>query len=141
MLKLLIIGSLHHILNINEADYPAKYGDLIRRLRSVILEPEMRKQMKDEDIVLLDFEDMQRSLMQQRENTRVAKLEASEAKQKALEAELKADEAKQEANEAKQKAVEEKNNIASNLKKAGVALEIIIQATGFSREEIDSIRE
>ena len=81
------IDETHHILNINEADYPAKYGDLIRRLRSVILEPEIRKQMKDEDIVLLDYEDMQRSLMQQRENARVSKLEASEAKQKAVEAE------------------------------------------------------
>ena len=35
------IDETHHILNINEADYPEKYRDLIRRLRSVILEPEI----------------------------------------------------------------------------------------------------
>jgi hypothetical protein len=126
------IDQTHHILNINEADYPVKYGDLIRRLRSVILEPEIRKQMKDEDIILLDYEDMQRALMDQREHARVAKLEASEAKQEAIEA-------KQEASEAKQEACEAKMKIAANFKKAGVALEIIIQATGLSHEEINEI--
>lgn len=126
------VDETHHILNINESDYPAKYGDLIRRLRSVILEPGIRKQMKDEDIVLIDFEDMQRALMDQRENARVAKLEASEAKKEASEAKKEASEAKKEANEAKKK-------MASNFKKAGVALEIIIQATGLSQEEIDEI--
>ncbi len=120
------IDETHHILNINETDYPAKYGDLIRRLRAVILEPEIRKQMKDEDIILLDYEDMQREVMRHRENARLARHEACEAKL--------------EASEAKQKAEDEKRKIASNFKKAGVALEVIIQATGLSCEEIDILK-
>ena len=81
------IDDTHHILNINEEGYPEKYRELIRRLQAVIMKPEIRKQMKDEDTVLIEFEDMQREIMRQREK-------ASEAEQKASEAEQKASEAK-----------------------------------------------
>ncbi len=147
------INETHHILNINEADYPEKYRDLIRRLRSVILEPEIRKQMQDEDTVLIEFEDMQREIMRQRENAREARQEASDAKQdasdakqmlsiaeqKAGEAEQKASEAEQKAKEAKLEVQEAKKKMAANFKAAGVALEIILQATGLSREEIENV--
>ena len=143
------IDETHHILNINEADYPVKYGDLIRRLRSVILEPGIRKQMKDEDIVLIDFEDMQRALMEQRENARVAKLEASEAKQEASEAKRKTAIVEQEASEAKQRmavveqeASEAKQRMAivvQKMRTKGMPTEVISEITGLSKEEVEAV--
>jgi len=105
------VDAEHHILNIKEEDYPEKHRSLIRRLQSAILEPEMRKQMEIEDSILGEFEDMQREIMQQR----------------------------QEIAEVKRDACEAGKNVARNLKKAGVALTIIMQATGLSKEEVDDV--
>jgi hypothetical protein len=115
------IDETHHILNINETDYPAKYGDLIRRLRSVIMEPEIRKKMKDEDIILIEFEDMQREIMRQRENAREAKLEASEAKQ--------------EANDAKRKI----SVVVQKMRSKGMTSEDISEITGLGKEEVEAV--
>ena len=109
------VDAEHHILNIKEEEYPEKHRSLIRRLQAAILEPEMRKQMEIEDGILGDFEDMQRVIMQQRQ-------EIAEVK-----------------SEAKREAGEAKKNVARNLKTAGVTITIIMQATGLSREEIDDM--
>ena len=108
------IDETHHILNINETDYPVKYGDLIRRLRSVIMEPEIRKLMKDEDTILIEFEDMQREIMRQRENARVAKQEASEAKQRIAIA-------------------------VQKMRSKGISTEDISEITGLSKEEVETV--
>ncbi len=140
------VDAKHHILNIKEEDYPEKYRALIRRLQAVILEPELRKQMEAEDTILLDFEDMQREIMLQRQNAKEAKQEADQAKQEADQAKQEAgqakqeaDQAKQEADQAKQEESEAKRKIAHNLKTAGLAIEVIMQATGLSREEIENV--
>jgi hypothetical protein len=119
------VDATHHILNIKEEDYPEKYHALIRRLHSVVLSPEIRKNMEIEDTVLLNFEDMQRAVMRERELTMLAERKASAAEQKLAESELKA----------------RKSCIttAHTLKAAGVAAEIIMQATGLSYEEIDKV--
>ena len=44
-------SSDHHILNVNEEDFPDKYRPLIRRLKQAASEPEVKKRMKDEDEV------------------------------------------------------------------------------------------
>jgi len=100
------IDDTHHILNINEEGYPEKYRELIRRLQAVIMKPEIRKQMKDEDTVLIEFEDMQREIMRQREKASEAEQKASEAEQKASEAEQKASEAEHMLSMAEQNASE-----------------------------------
>ena len=41
----------HHILNVNEEDFPEKYRPLIRRLKQAASSPEIKKQMSDEDEV------------------------------------------------------------------------------------------
>ncbi len=133
----------HHILNIKEEDYPEKYRPLIRRLQSAILEPEMRKQMKIEDGILDEFEDMQRQILQHRQEAADIKREAGE---KIAEAERETDEARQETAEARQKiaevefdAAEAKKKVLHNFKVAGVSAEIIMQATGLSRNEVDDV--
>jgi hypothetical protein len=154
------VDATHHILNINEEGYPEKYRPLIRRLQSLILEPEVKKQMVLEDSILLDFEDMQRELMKRRQEASEAKQEANEAKQEASEAKREANEAKQEANEAKQEANEAKQEaneaklkivrvereaheankkVARHLKSAGIALEVIRQASSLSWKEIEDL--
>ena len=119
------VDETHHILNIKEEDYPEKYSSLIRRLHSVVLSPEIRKHMEIEDTVLLNFEDMQRSVMRERELTMLAEQKASEAEQKLAEAGLKA--------------IKANITTAFTLKAAGVSAEIIMQATGLSYEEIEKI--
>ena len=105
------VDAEHHILNIKEEDYPEKHRSLIRRLQSAILEPEMRKQMEIEDGILGEFEDMQRQIMEKTQETADTKREADEAMKK----------------------------VVRNFKTAGVAIEIIMQATGLSREEINDV--
>ena len=132
------------MLNIREEEYPEKYRPLIRRLQSAILEPEMRKQMEIEDGILDDFEDMQRLILNLRQNAVEVKREAGE---KIAEAEREIGVAKQEIAEVKREAGEKiaeaereasnaKLEVARNLKAAGVPIETIMQATGLSREEI-----
>ncbi len=50
----------HHILNINDKDYPEKYRGLIRRLQKAISKPKIRDTMDIEDEVLGELEDMER---------------------------------------------------------------------------------
>jgi hypothetical protein len=105
------VDAEHHILNIKEDDYPEKHRALIRRLQSAILEPEMRKQMEIEDGILCEFEDMQREIMQHRQEASEARQKMSTAEQKASEAEQKASEAKLEIDELRKRLAEfEKNS-------------------------------
>jgi predicted nucleic acid-binding Zn-ribbon protein len=116
------VDAEHHFLNIKEDDYPEKHRSLIRRLQSAILEPEMRKQMEIEDGILGEFEDLQRQIMQKTQEIADAKREAD---QKIAEVEWEG--------------VEAKKKVVHNLKTAGVAVEIIMQATGLSREAVDDV--
>ena len=50
----------HHILNVNEEDFPEKYRPLIRRLKKAASIPEVKKQMDDEDGVLRYMQSLQR---------------------------------------------------------------------------------
>jgi len=67
----------HHILNINEQDYPERYRPLIRRLQRAIVEPQVRETMEIEDEILEDLQDKEREIEDSRK--------IIEAKDKALE--------------------------------------------------------
>lgn len=66
----------HHILNINEQDYPEKYRPLIRRLQRAIVEPQVRDTMEIEDEILEDLQNKEREIEDSRK--------IIEAKDKAL---------------------------------------------------------
>jgi len=53
-------SSDHHILNINEADFPEKYHPLIRRLKMAAADVELREQMIDEDVITEYLKDLER---------------------------------------------------------------------------------
>jgi hypothetical protein len=78
------LTSDHHILNIDEADYPEKYRPIIRRLQRAISEPVMRKKMDIEDEITNEFKKMARTIQQQKEDL-IEKDKALAEKDKALE--------------------------------------------------------
>ncbi len=51
-----------HILTINEADYPEKYWEIIRRLQRAIAYPEVRRTMDAEDDILEELEMLEREI-------------------------------------------------------------------------------
>jgi hypothetical protein len=106
------------------------------QIANPLLEPEMRKQMEIEDGILGEFEDMQREIMQQRQEIAEVKLEIGIERQKATEAER---EAAEKIAEVERDACESRKKVARNLKKAGVVITIIMQATGLSQEEVVDI--
>jgi hypothetical protein len=61
------LTSDHHILNIRETGYPAKYRPIIRRLQRAISEPSVRKKMDVEDEITNEFKKMARTIQQQKE--------------------------------------------------------------------------
>ncbi|MCF8374134.1 MAG: hypothetical protein K9H64_21105 [Bacteroidales bacterium] len=52
----------HHIMNINEDNFPEKYRPIIRRLQRAIAEPQVRKTMDIEDEVLEELENKERAI-------------------------------------------------------------------------------
>lgn len=78
------LTSDHHVLNIDEADYPEKYRPIIRRLQRAISEPVMRKKMDIEDEITNEFKKMARTIQQQKEDL-LEKDKALAEKDKALE--------------------------------------------------------
>jgi peptidoglycan hydrolase CwlO-like protein len=50
----------HHILNVNEDDFPEEYRPLIRRLKEASSDPEVKNQMRVEDEYLRYIQDVER---------------------------------------------------------------------------------
>lgn len=59
------IGDDHHILNIDESDFPESSRHLIRRLQKAFCEPVVRKTMDLEDELQGEFQDMERLIEKQ----------------------------------------------------------------------------
>ena len=57
----------HHILNVNEDEFPEKYRLLIRRLKMAASNKEVKKQMQDEDEVWSYLQDVERGALYQGE--------------------------------------------------------------------------
>ncbi len=56
------IRNEHHILNINEKDFPEKYRSIIRKLQKAVENTEIRKNMEMEDGIIDELEDMEREI-------------------------------------------------------------------------------
>jgi hypothetical protein len=100
------LTSDHHILNIDEEDYPGKYRPIIRRLLRAISEPAVRKKMDVEDEITNEFKKMARTIQQQKEDLTESE-KALEEKDKALEENRAALEEKNKALEEKEKFIRE----------------------------------
>ena len=94
------ISEDHHILNINEEDYPKEYRPLIRRLQRAIEEPKVRKTMDVEDEVLEELENKERAIFKRDELIKDQGMALKEKDKSLLE---------------KEKTIEEKDRIIKSL--------------------------
>jgi hypothetical protein len=92
----------HHILNVNEDDFPERYRSVIRRLRMACESEDIQIEMEIEDDVLKELQDKERVIAQQG---------------KTIEEQGKAIEEKDKTIEKKDKTIEEKDRAIEELKK------------------------
>jgi hypothetical protein len=56
------IGEDHHVLNVNDEDFPEELKIIIRRLQNAIMEPQIRKTMDIEDEILTELGNKERAI-------------------------------------------------------------------------------
>jgi hypothetical protein len=100
-------GEDHHILNVNEEDFPVEYREIIRRLQKAASEPEMRKKMTTEDDIMEQFNDFE-ELLEKKDLEIEEKEKIIEEKEKMVEEEKKLREEKEKMVEEEKKLREEK---------------------------------
>ena len=135
----LSVDAAHHMLNVQEGDFPEKYRPLIRRLQMAVSEPEMRKQMTLEDGLLQDFENMQREIEEYKQKTAEAEKIIEEAEKSIAEEKLKTAEAEKVIEVEKQKTAEAERSIAEEKQKtaeAEKAIEVEKQKTAEAERSI-----
>jgi hypothetical protein len=98
----------HHILTVNEKDFPETYRPIIRRLRMAYESEDVRIEMEMEDDFMKELQDRER-LIAKHEETIEEKNKAIEEKDKTIEEKDKAIEEKDKAIEKKDKTIEEKD--------------------------------
>jgi hypothetical protein len=86
----------HHILNVSEEDFPAKYRPLIRRLQQAAVEPEIKQKMKIEDEILTELEDKEREIETLAEALEIARQESESARDREARMEQEKQRAEQE---------------------------------------------
>jgi len=145
----------HHILNVNEDDFPEKYRPLIRRLKMAASNQEVKKQMQDEDEVWGYVQDVERKGKAEGE---VIGFEKGKAKGKAERDQLQAErnqlQAKSDQLQAKNDQLEserdqfhakydqlkkDQETIVINMHKSGIQVDTISSVTGLSPEQIHEI--
>jgi predicted ribosome quality control (RQC) complex YloA/Tae2 family protein len=91
----------HHILSVDEKDFPKTYGDIINRLRMAFESEDMQIEMEMEDDILSEIKDKERQVAEMHKELK-AKDKVIEESKKAL--------------EEKDKALEEKEQLIETLK-------------------------
>jgi hypothetical protein len=106
----------HHILNVDEDDFPENYRSIIRRLRMASESEDIQIEMEMEDDYLKELQDREREIA---EKEKIIKEQGKviEEKDKALEEKDKVLEEKDKALENQGKAIEEKDKAIEELKK------------------------
>jgi myosin heavy subunit len=100
----------HHILSINEDDYPKDYRPIIRRLRKAVESEQIQVEMEYEDDYLEELQIRERELAREKK--------VNEEQKKAIEEKDKVIEEKDNALEEKDKVIEEKDNALEEKDKA-----------------------
>jgi hypothetical protein len=106
----------HHILNVNEDDFPEQYRPIIRRLRMASESEQIQIEMEMEDDYLKELRDKERKIAQ-REKIIEEQGKTIEEQGKALEEKDKALEKQEKELEKQGKALEEKDRVIEELKK------------------------
>ena len=106
------IDKEHHILNMEEVDFPEKFHPIIRKLHQAVQSKAIKDNMDMEDGIIDELEDMYRQIEELEEKNRVIQKEEEQAKldkAKAEEARIKAEEDKVKAEEAQIRAEADKD--------------------------------
>ena len=120
----------HHIMNVQETDFPEKFRPIIRRLQAAVQEKEVRDIMTVEDDFIAELNDYEHRI--------------AEATQKQEEALRKEEEALRKEEEALRKEKEEraqKMKAVALLLDLGVSKEDIAQQLGLPLEELEGLGE
>ena len=118
------IDKEHHILNMEEVDFPEKFHPIIRKLHQAVQSKAIKDNMDMEDGIIDELEDMYRQIEELEEKNRVIQKEEEQAKldkAKAEEARIKAEEDKVKAEEAQIRAEADKAKAEAD--KVQIALE------------------
>ncbi len=122
-----VVTKDHHILDIDDAQFPEKYRKVLRRLVQAHAEPEVRQNMEVEDEYFEELQEQERRVQEAEEQAFLAEQKAKQAEQKAKQAEQKAEQekrlAEQKVEQAEQKAEQEKQRaeqLMELLKKHGI---------------------
>ncbi len=78
-----VVTKDHHILDIDDAQFPEKYRKVLRRLVQAHSEPEVRQNMEVEDEYLEELLEQERRVQEAEEKTFLAEQKAEQAEQKA----------------------------------------------------------
>jgi hypothetical protein len=97
----------HHILNVNEDDFPERYRSVIRRLRTACESEDIQIEMEMEDDIFQELQDKERYIALQ-EKALEEKVKTIEEKDKTIEEKVKTIEEKDKTIEDKVKTIEEK---------------------------------
>jgi len=103
----------NHILNVDEADFPLKYRNIIRRLQSAVVEKQIRASMQIEDEIVTELERMERHIAKL-EDYVVMKDDELKMKHKELEVKDKELEAKDQELEIKNRMIQDLMNQIKN---------------------------
>jgi hypothetical protein len=105
-----------HLLDVDEAKYPQKYHQVIRRLQKAVSEPKVRKLMDLEDEVVSELQERARTIEKERAEKEKAK--ATAKKERAAKEKAKATAKKERAAKEKAKAAEKKERVAKEKERA-----------------------
>jgi hypothetical protein len=106
----------HHILNVDEDDFPEEYRSVIRRLRMAAESEEIQMEMEMEDDYVEELRDKERKIAE-KEKIIEEKVKVIEEKEKVIEEKDRALEEQGKAFEEQGKALEEKDRIIEELRK------------------------
>jgi hypothetical protein len=112
------IDNEHHILNMDEADFPEKFHPIIRKLHQAVQSKEIKNNMELEDGIIDELEDMYRQIEELEEKNRRMKQEEEQAKldkAKAEEGRAKAEEDRAKIEEDKAKIERENDELRKKI--------------------------
>ena len=132
----------HHILNVNEEDFPEKYRSIIRKLQQANQSPEIKKKMQLEDGIIEELEDKEREIEELGVIVDEVRAENEQVKQENEQVKQLAEQEKQRANQLYQ----DKLQTLQRMRNAGlseadicaflnISPQELEQMTSFSREE------
>jgi len=124
-------SSTKQIVDIEEAEYPAEYKEVLQRLLAAAAEPEVRQNMEIEEEYLAELSEYERELMQ--------KEQLLEEKEQVIEEKEQVIEEKEQVIEEKEQLLEKKDleikNLEEQAKKLQSAVELLAEKLDISLEE------